>query len=120
MQKLRDHAKTDEAYIQLKETILTTFPVHKNQLPEALRQYWQVYHDLSKEDDLILYGCRLLILTALCKKILTHQGKTHTKRRAQLTLHWPGLDSDIENTITSCTQCQVLNGILTCCDTYCC
>ena len=42
MQELRDHAKTDEAYMQLKETIMKGFPDHENQLPEALRQYWQV------------------------------------------------------------------------------
>ena len=38
-QEPRDHAKMDEAYIQLKERILTGFLDHKNQLPEVLRQY---------------------------------------------------------------------------------
>ena len=55
MQELRDHAKMDEAYMQLKETILKGFPDHTKQLPEALRQYWQVCRELSIEDDLILY-----------------------------------------------------------------
>ena len=111
MQELRDHAKTDEAYMQLKETIVKGFPDHKKQLPEALRQYWQVCRELSIEDDLILYGCRLLIPTAMHKTILAHlhlahQGITLTKQRARLTLYWPGMDNDIENIITSCTQCQ--------------
>ena len=111
MQELRDHAKMDEAYMQLKETILKGFPDHKKQLPEALRQYWQVCRELSIEDDLILYGCRLLIPTAMCKTILAHlhlahQGITRTKQRARLTLYWPSMDNDIENIITSCTQCQ--------------
>ena len=97
--------------MQLKETILKGFPDHKNQLPEALKQYWQVYRELYIEDDLILYGCRLLISTAMRKTILAHlhlahQGITRTKQRARLTLYWPGMDNDIENIITSCTQCQ--------------
>ena len=111
MQELRDHAKMDEAYLQLKETILKGFPDHKNHLPVALRQYWQVCRDLSIEDDLILYGCRLLIPTAMHKTILAHlhlahQGITRTKRRTRLTLYWPGMENDIESIITSCTQCQ--------------
>ena len=67
MQELRDHTKMDETYIQLKATILKGFPDHKYQPTEALRQYWQVCHELSIEDDLILYGCRLLIPTAMRK-----------------------------------------------------
>ena len=111
VQELRDQAKRDGTYIQLKERILNGFPDHKNQLPEALRQYWQVRQGLSIEDDLILYGCRLLIPAAMRKKILAHlhlahQGVTRTKQRARLTLYWPGMDNDIENIITSCKQCQ--------------
>ena len=62
IQEPRDHAKMDEAYIQLKERILTGF---LDQLPEVLRQYWQVHQELSIEDDLILCRCRLLIPTAM-------------------------------------------------------
>ena len=53
---LQDRFYWDEAYMQLKETIMKGFPDHKNQLPEALRKYWQVCRELSIEDDLILYG----------------------------------------------------------------
>ena len=79
-QDLRDHAKMDKVYMQLKKTILKGFPDHKNQLPEALRQYWQVCRELSIEDDLILYGYRLLIPTAMRKTILAHQGITRTSK----------------------------------------
>ena len=57
IQELRNHAKMDETYIQLKATILKGFPDHKNQLPEALRHYWQVCHWLSIEHRRRKGGC---------------------------------------------------------------
>ena len=107
IQELQDHAKRDDTYQQLKEVILQGFPDHKNQLPERLRQYWE----LSIEDDIILHGCRLLIPIAMRKKILeclhsSHQGIVRTKQRARLALYWPGMDKDIENITAACTQCQ--------------
>ena len=111
MQEQQEHSQKDEAYQGLKEVILKEFPDHRNQLSEMLRRYWQVHHKLSVEDDFILHGCRLLIPTAMRKKILehlhlAHQGIFHTKQRARLTFYWPGMDNDIENIITPCAQCQ--------------
>ena len=67
--------------------------------------------ELSVEDDLILYGCRLLIPMAMRKKTLeqlhvAHQGIVRTKQRARLTIYWPGMDNDIENITANCAQCQ--------------
>ena len=66
---------------------------------------------LSVDDGLIVYGCRLLIPTILRPKILSdlhssHQGLVRTKQRARLTVYWPGIDNDIDNTILSCQLCQ--------------
>ena len=63
------------------------------------------------EDDLIVYGCRLLIPQQMRKKVLmqlheSHQGAVCTKQRARLTVYWPGLDNDIDNLVMACTQCQ--------------
>ena len=58
---------TTHSYQQLKEVILQDFPAHKNQLPweaKAVLARWE----LSIEDDMILHGCRLLILIAMQKR----------------------------------------------------
>ena len=65
---------------------------------------------LSLDNDLIVYGCRLLIPTTMRHQVLTnlheaHQGALGTKQRARLTIYWPGLDNDIDN-ILNCQQCQ--------------
>ena len=36
----------------------------------------------------------------------SHQGSVRTKQRAHLSVYWPGIDNDIDNTILACRQCQ--------------
>ena len=36
----------------------------------------------------------------------SHQGTVRTKQRARLSVYWPGIDNDIDNTILSCKHCQ--------------
>ena len=60
---------------------------------------------------MIVYGCRLLIPTAMCQQALanlhdSHQGTVRTKERARLSIYWPGIDNDIDNVIRSCKICQ--------------
>ena len=68
-------------------------------------------HNLTIDDDLIVYGCRLLIPRQMGREMLNqlheaHQGMVRTKQRARLTIYWPGLDNDIDNMVSQCTQCQ--------------
>ena len=74
-------------------------------------RYWNVHQQLSLDDDLIVYGCRLLIPTMMRRQVLmnlheAHQGALRTKQRARLTIYWPGLDNDIDNVILNCQHCQ--------------
>ena len=91
--------------------IMHGFPEHCRQLLTDCRCYWNIRTQLSIEDDLILFGCRLLIPRDMRRDVLTqlheaHQGMTHTKERARLVVYWPGLENDIENVILSCKTCQ--------------
>ena len=111
LQNLRKQAAQDHEYQQLRETILKGFPDHKGMLPDSCKQYWQVRHHLTLDEDLIVYGCRLLIPSGMRREILeqlhaSHQGVVRTKQRAGLTVYWPGLNNDIENIVSSCRQCQ--------------
>ena len=111
LQELRKHAEQDEQYQLLRSLILNGFPKHRKQLPESCRKYWNVHQHLTLDDDLIVYGCRLLIPSTMRKQVLAnlheaHQGTVRTKQRARLTVYWPGLDNDIDNLILTCQQCQ--------------
>jgi len=55
--ELRKQASHEEEYPQLKARILEGFPAHRGELPEACKQYWQVWHNLTVEEGLVAYGC---------------------------------------------------------------
>ena len=108
---LRQQAEGDHEYQQLKKYIYEGFPPHRNQLLEQCRRYWNLRNQLTIEDDLIVYGCRLLIPSAMRHSVLVqlhsaHQGSVRTRQRAKQVVYWPGIDNDIDNIILQCKQCQ--------------
>ena len=111
LEDLRKMADTDQEYQQLLHLVRNGFPEHRHQIPEQCRPYWNTRTHLSIEDNLIVYGCRLLIPRAMRRQILqeihaSHQGEVRTKLRAKLVVYWPGLNNDIDNIISACKQCQ--------------
>ena len=111
LQDLRRAAENDQEYQKLKHYIHSGFPDHRRNLPADCRRYWHIRAQLSVDDDLIVYGCRLLIPAALHREVLTqlhdsHQGMVRTKERACLCVYWPGIDNNIDNVILSCKTCQ--------------
>ena len=111
LQELRLHAEQDQSYQTLKSIITEGFPDQKTSLPDLLKQYWSIRDRLSIDDDLIVYGCRLLIPTSLRATLLSrlhdaHQGIARSQARARLTIYWPGIDQDIETFVKGCLHCQ--------------
>ena len=111
LQELRLHAEQDQSYQTLKSVITEGFPDQKTSLPDLLKQYWSIRDHLSIDDDLIVYGCRLLIPTSLRATLLSrlhdaHQGIARSQARARLTIYWPGIDQDIEAFVKGCRHCQ--------------
>ena len=89
LQDLRKHTEEDHTYQQLLHYIRDGFPDHRSQLPDEFRAYWRVRDQLSVDDGLIVYGCRLVIPSSLRKQVLSelhasHQGHIRTKQRDQL------------------------------------
>ncbi|XP_068226846.1 uncharacterized protein [Palaemon carinicauda] len=87
--------------------ILNSFPEHCHNLEVELRPFWNIRDMLAVDDDLIVYGARLLIPKKLRRETLEclhdgHQGIDRTKRRARQTVYWPKIDRDIENIVSSC------------------
>ena len=109
--ELRDAGAADPAYKKLINIIEDGFPRNPESLDKDIRQYWGVREHLSVDDGLVLYGSRIVVPASRRSDVLTrlhssHQGIERTKRRARQTVYWPGLTSDITNTIRSCDLCQ--------------
>ena len=111
LQDVRNAALHDTIYNKVKSLVINGFPGSKAELPDDLKPFWNVRHDLAFDDELIVYGCRVFIPCALRNQVLfnlheSHQGVTRTKERARLAVYWPGIDRDIETIIMACKECQ--------------
>lgn len=111
--KVRAAASRDAEYAALRDVIITGFPEHRKDMESMLLPYWGVRSMLTVDDDLIVYGARLLIPCSLRRETLErlhdgHQGVERTKRRARQTVYWPGIDNDITNVVSSCSLCRSL------------
>ena len=109
--ELAQLAENDEEYTQLREIILEGFPHQKSDLPVLVRPYWSVRDKLAVDDHLVLCGCRLVIPRQMRSDVLTtlhmsHQGIERTKRRARLSVYWPGIDNDITQLVWGCRSCS--------------
>jgi ribonuclease HI len=112
-EEILEVGQIDAEYTSLRDQIQQGFPESKKDLEPSLHPYWQIRHDLHvADDDLVLYGTRLVIPKALRQKIIQqlhfgHRGIVGTKNRARHTVYWPNIDSQIEQACRSCQLCEV-------------
>ena len=112
IERIKDAAKRDTSYQELLENVRNGFPNKICDAPGTVRPYFGVRDELSEHSGLvILRSCRIIIPTSLRKDILkrlhaSHQGIERTQRRARETVYWPGIGSDITNTVASCCICS--------------
>ncbi|XP_068207900.1 uncharacterized protein [Palaemon carinicauda] len=113
LQDLCNAARTDPSYTRLLNCVTSGFPRNRYDLHNSLLPYWKLRADLYADGDLVLYGARVVVPAALPRHTLSHLHDSHrgveaTKRRARQSVFWPGIDSDITNTVRACEACQTL------------
>ena len=89
--------------------VLHGWPAEEN-TPEELRYYCAKREEFTVEDGCLLRGNRVLIPSkyqqVLSELHLNHPGMVRMKSLARLQVWWPNLDSDIEQTVRDCSDCQ--------------
>ena len=113
LEELRKAAADDPEYTLLLQFVRNGFPTDRYALPNVLRPYWKLREALYCDEDLLLYGARVLVPAALRRRVLarlhdSHRGVEATKRRARQAVYWPGIDADIASTVRACGPCQVM------------
>lgn len=96
----------------LKCYLLSEWPKEKKDLPEVIKQYWNIKDSLSyfKTKNLVLKGNAIVIPKCLRKEMLyrlhfTHSGISKTLLRAKDSIYWPNMYSQIVNMVNSCETC---------------
>ena len=113
LEGLRVSSREDPVYTKLLQCVTQGFPKCRDQLDPSLWQYWKERDNLYHDGELVLIGPRVVVPTARRREVLArlhdaHCGVEATKRRARQTVWWPGINSDITNTVQACEPCQVL------------
>ena len=109
--ELKQAAMTDNEYQDLYKTVNEGFPQNKNDLPSYLKAYWNIRFRLSVEQPFINFEERIIIPKSIRGKVLdnlhaAHQGVSNMLSRANLSIYWPGMESDIHNKRFSCHHCN--------------
>ena len=91
------------------EYTLTGWPTE--QVDESIEPYFNKRHELTVEENCLLWGMRVIIPPPLRERVLDelHAGDLGIVRmKALFRIHmwWPGIDQNIASTVRSCLSCQ--------------
>jgi hypothetical protein len=112
LEKVKQAAEIDPVLVALRTVICEGFSNEKQNLPIALRPYWEVRHQLAIDDndDMIVFGARIVLPKSMVKQTIQtllgmHQGASKMRQRPQLSLYWPHMETEIANAASSCKEC---------------
>ena len=77
---------------------------------EALAPYWQAQGNLTLRGNLLLHGNRIVIPASMQRETLNklhkgHQGIERCQLRARMSVWLPGMSSQIEKLVNTCSHC---------------
>lgn len=96
---------------QVRTYIREGWPRTAKGLDPALVPYFRIQTELSEHDECIIRGThRVVVPQEIQPKLIqiahdTHQGIVRTKQRLRELYWWPGMDTDVQVAIKSCTTC---------------
>ena len=93
LQWLKESQKSDPVCIQLRKLSSKEWPSRRD-MPEDLKPFFEHRHQLTVEDDLLLYAARVVVPVSCRKEIMRllhegHFGITKTQARSKDCVWWP-------------------------------
>ncbi|XP_033756200.1 uncharacterized protein K02A2.6-like [Pecten maximus] len=107
--KLQHETSNDRELQNLQDVVLDGWPDTREEIVTEILPYWNFRDEISCVDGLYK-NHKLIIPKAMRSEMLkiihkSHLGIVKSKSLARDILHWPGMATDIENTIKRCTLC---------------
>ena len=102
---------SDENMLLLLSAIEDGIPKLKHQLPSPIRDFHQFRRHLYSTDGVVIYKDRIVIppsLRPVCLSALhaAHQGTSTMISKAEASIFWPGITTDIQATRANCSHCN--------------
>ena len=107
---LQDATKEDKVLTKLMEEIQRGIPDSSNSMLAELRQFHKYRHGLMVMDGVVCYKSRAVIPVSLQQRVLetlhaAHQGVTGMVNRAEQSVFWPSITTDIARVRAVCRTC---------------
>jgi len=108
---LKQAAAADEQYQLLRRQISVGWPSVAADLPDELREFATFADELADCDGLVFKGQRVVVPREARAEIVqrihsSHIGVNGCIRRARESVYYPGLTTDIKNTVAACAICE--------------
>ncbi|GFS27730.1 hypothetical protein ElyMa_005298500 [Elysia marginata] len=106
--RVRHATSSDEHMFALLSTIENGFPDSRQDLPKPLQAFFQFGENLSTLDGVVLYKDRVVIPPSLRPEVLSalHSAHQGVNLRAEASVFWPEITTDIVGVRTNCTHCN--------------
>ncbi|XP_038075960.1 uncharacterized protein K02A2.6-like [Patiria miniata] len=111
LQQFREETAADPTLAKVKGHIMNGWPVDKHHLTSDVGPYYAVHNELVFCDGILFLGNRVVVPRSMQEDMLkkiheSHLGIVKLKQRARAILYWPGMNSQIEDTVAKCAICQ--------------
>ncbi len=105
-------ATADDPTLQLIQDLMNRgWPEHKRNCPVPAKPFWNVRHELTVADGLVLRREAVVVPASLRPEVLRrihdgHFGEVKCVERAKSAVYWPGYCEQIRNAVAACSICQ--------------
>ena len=87
------------------------WPESKSKLAPIISLYWNYRDEISTYSGIMFKGEKVIVPKSMQREMLAvihsnHLGVEKCKRRARDVLYWPGMNSEIEDTVSKCQICS--------------
>lgn len=111
MDMIRAETAADEQLQEVIRYIQKGWPEHIAHTHSCVREYFPVRNELSVHDGLVVRGSRIVIPEKMRSDTLErihegHQGLSKCRDRANTSVWWPGIASQITHRVENCMYCR--------------
>ena len=109
LDEIRQHQDLDPVLSLVAQYMQAGWPP-LDQIPASVKPYLQDRASFSKSHGILFNGCRILIPASLRQQVLDqlhsgHLGITKCRARAQHSVWWPGLSTQLADHVANCQSC---------------
>ena len=110
--KLRNLTYLNPILTKARNFVHSGWPLSLQDQLAELKPFWHRKHELSVQDDVLLWGSRVVVSDQARPKVLlllheTHLGISGMKSLGRQFVWWPNLDAEIEQYVKNCITCQI-------------